>query len=66
MVAEYPPGGAGLPRSYVSCKLWVLAGQKSDEEIMLEMQRRLGLNESNKERRDIHTHQAQEALRNAT
>ena len=40
MVAEYAPGRAGLTRSHVSCKLCVLAGHGSGEEIMLEMQRR--------------------------
>jgi len=30
MVAVCPPGPAGLPTSYVSCKLWVLAGHGSD------------------------------------
>lgn len=43
MAAVCPPSPAGLPRSYVSCKLCVLAGHKSDQEIRLGMQRRFDL-----------------------
>lgn len=44
MVAECAPGRAGLTRCYVSRKLCVLAGHRSDQASMLEMQRRCDLN----------------------
>jgi len=44
MLAEYSPGQPSLTRCYVSGKMPVLAGHRSDEEIILEMQRRYGFN----------------------
>ena len=44
MAAEHPLARVGLPRSYVSCKLCVLAGHRSDEGMLLEAQRRYDLN----------------------